>query len=158
MENGSYLYLLLKKHMKKNILTFSIIGILALWGFTMFQKTGPYLDGVYKAKSQAQYTYEPYVGYVTITIKNGWPIDAEFKIVDTAKNEPFDERYEKNFEGNQHYIDQCRSDLRGAKAYPGIFTKEKDIDKVDAISGATWSYNIFKESVNKALMMAKRKP
>jgi len=158
MEKGSSMYLLLKKHMKKIILSFSIIGILALLGFTLFQKSGPYLDGVYKANSQAQYTYEPYVGYVTITIKNGWPIDAEFKIVDTAKNEPFDERYEKNFEGNQHYIDQCRSDLRGTKAYPEFLTKEKDIDKVDAITGATWSYNIFKEAVNKALMMAKRKP
>lgn len=144
--------------MKKVILTFSIIGIVILLGFTLIPKQGPYIDGVYKAKSHAQYTYEPYVGYITITIKNGWPIDAEFKIVDTAKNELFDERYEKNFEENQHYIDQCRNDLRGVKAYPGILTKAKDIGKVDAITGATWSYNIFKEAANKALIMAKRKP
>lgn len=144
--------------MKKLLLTFSIIGISILLGFTLIPKQGPYVDGVYKAKSQAQYTYEPYVGYVTITIKDGWPIDAEFKIVDTAKNEIFDERYEKNFEGNQHYIDQCRKDLKGVKTYPGILTKVRGIDKVDAITGATWSYNIFKRAVNKALMGAKRKP
>lgn len=158
MENGSYLYLLLKKHMKKVILTFSITGIVILLGFTLIPKQGPYVDGVYKAKSQAQYTYEPYVGYVTITIKDGWPTDAEFKIVDTAKNELFDEHYEKNFEGNQHYIDQCRNDLKGTIAYPEIFKKAKDIGKVDAITGATWSYNIFKEATNRALMMAKGKP
>lgn len=143
--------------MKKVILTFSIIGVVVILGFTMLPKQGPYIDGVYKAKSQAQYAYEPYVGYVTITIKDGWPIDAKFKIVDTAKNEIFDERYEKNFEGNQHYINQCRNDLKGVNAYPEILTKSKDIDKVDAMTGATWSYNIFKDAVNKALIKAKKK-
>jgi major membrane immunogen (membrane-anchored lipoprotein) len=142
--------------MKKLILTFSVTGILILLGFTFIPKKNPYIDGVYKAKSQAQYTYEPYVGYITITIKNGRLIDADFKIVDTAKNELFDERYEKYFEGNQHYIDQCRSDLKGVKAYPDILSKVNDIDKVDAITGATWSYNIFKDAVNKALIMARR--
>jgi len=34
--------------------------------------------------------------------------------------------------------------------------KVQDIDKLDAISGSTWSYNIFKASVKDALNKAKK--
>ncbi len=139
--------------MKKVVLIITVLGFIILTAF--IQKRGPYIDGIYKAKTQAQYTYEPYVGYVTVTVKNGWTTDAEFTIIDTAKNEVFNEQYEKNFEGNQHYINQCRNDLRGVKVYPEIFKKVQTIDKVDAISGATWSYNFFKQAVIEALKEAK---
>jgi major membrane immunogen (membrane-anchored lipoprotein) len=33
--------------------------------------------------------------------------------------------------------------------------QEQDINKIDATSGATWSYNIFKAAVNEALKNAK---
>lgn len=155
MEKGSFLYPILKKTMKNVVLPFTILGLIILTAF--MQKRGPYLDGVYKAKTQAQYTYEPYVGYVTVTVKNGWPANAEFTIIDTAKNEIFNEQYEKNFEGNQHYINQCRNDLKGVKTYPEILKKFQTIEKVDAISGATWSYNFFKQAVIEALKQAKSK-
>lgn len=141
--------------MKKVLI--SILGLVIIMLTAFIQKRGPYLDGIYKAKTQAQYTYEPYVGYVTVTITNGWPTNAEFCIIDTLKNEVFNEQYEKNFEGNQHYIDQCRNDLRGVKVYPEIFKKVQTIEKVDAISGATWSYNFFKEAMLVALKKAERK-
>ena len=144
----------IKKVMKKVILLLTIPGLILLTAF--IQKRGPYIDGVYKAKTQAQYTYEPYVGYVTITVKEGWPVNAEFTIVDTAKNEVFNDQYEKNFEGNQHYINQCRNDWNGIKTYPEIFKKVQVIEKVDAISGATWSYNFFKQAVIEALKNAKK--
>lgn len=141
--------------MKKVVLIITVLGFIILTAF--MQKRGPYIDGIYKAKTQAQYTYEPYVGYVIVTVKNGWPTDAEFTIIDTAKNEVFNEQYEKNFEGNQLYINQCRNDLRGVKVYPEIFKKVQTIDKVDAISGATWSYNFFKQAAIEALKQAKSK-
>lgn len=120
------------------------------------QKSGPYIDGVYNGKTQAQYTYEPYVGYITITIKNGWPINADFKIVDTAKNEIVNELYEKYFEGNEHYINQCRNDCKGIQTYPDKLIKIRSLEKVDAISGATWSYNFFKYATIEALKNAKK--
>ena len=140
--------------MKKHYLI--SITLSALFLISCSQKKGPYTDGVYKGKTQAQYTYEPYVGYISITIKNGWPIDAEFKIVDTAKNEVFNELYEKNFEGNEHYIDQCRNDWKGIQTYPNVFMKFQDIEKVDVITGATWSYNFFRFAALDALKHARK--
>lgn len=39
--------------------------------------------------------------------------------------------------------------------YPKKLSETQDINKIDAISGATWSYNIFRASVNEALKNAK---
>ena len=38
----------------------------------------------------------------------------------------------------------------------GVRGQGKEIEKIDAISGATWSYNIFKASVKEALKKAKK--
>lgn len=140
--------------MKKHYLT--SIALSALLLIACAQKKGPYIDGVYKGKTQAQYTYEPYVGYISITVKNGWPIDADFKIVDTAKNQIFNELYERNFEGNEHYINQCRNDWKGVQTYPNMLMKLQDIEKVDVITGATWSYNFFKFATLDALKHARK--
>ena len=37
------------------------------------------------------------------------------------------------------------------QAYPKKLTEKQDTNKLDAISGATWSYNIFRASVSDAL-------
>lgn len=121
------------------------------------QKNGPYIDGVYKGKTQAQYTNEPYVGYITITIKNGWPIDADFRIVDTLKDEAINASYEKNFVGNELYINQCRNDWKGIQTYPNLLVNNKSIENIDAITGATWSYNFFKAAYLVALKNAKKR-
>lgn len=133
-----------------------VTTLLVLSFIACTQKRGPYVDGVYKGKTQAQYTNEPYVGYITITVKNGWPINADFKIVDTAKNEIFNEFYEKNFEGNDHYISQCRNDWKGVQTYPNLLVSNRSLEKVDAITGATWSYNFFKFASLYALKNAKK--
>lgn len=114
-------------------------------------KRGKYTDGTYEGSSRSVYTNEPFVGKVKIVIKRGNIANIEFKIVDTTKNEIFDEKYEKHFIGNNYYIEQCRNDWKGVQTYPEKLLKAQDISGVDAVSGATWSYNIFKESVNKAL-------
>jgi major membrane immunogen (membrane-anchored lipoprotein) len=59
-----------------------------------------------------------------------------------------------HFKDNPVYIKQCRKDSKGVRAYPKKLFKTQDIDQVDAMSGATWSYNIFKASVNEALKNA----
>jgi major membrane immunogen (membrane-anchored lipoprotein) len=110
-----------------------------------------YKDGVYTGKSQSHYTKEPYVGQVKIIIKEGKISSVNFSISDTAKKELFDEKYERYFIGNNEYIQQCREDWKGVQTYPAKLIEKQDIDKVDAITGATWSYNIFKASVKEAL-------
>jgi hypothetical protein len=53
------------------------------------------------------------------------------------------------------YQEQCFNDGRGIKTYPQRLLQTQDLDKVDMISGATWSYQIFKACVQQALKDAK---
>jgi major membrane immunogen (membrane-anchored lipoprotein) len=114
-----------------------------------------YKDGTYEGKSRAKYVYEPFWGSVRLTVKDGSVTDINFVIRDSNLHETFDGKYEKHFEGNAEYINQSRNDWKGVQTYPKKLSEKHDINKVDAISGATWSYNIFKASVNEALKKAK---
>jgi major membrane immunogen (membrane-anchored lipoprotein) len=110
-----------------------------------------YKDGIYEAKSRSKYVGEPFWGDVSITVKNGVFTEINFSIRDSALHEPFDGNYEKHFQGDSLYTQQCRHDWYGVRKYPQKLMKAQDPDKVDALTGATWSYNIFKASAKKAL-------
>lgn len=114
-----------------------------------------YNDGVYEGKSQGIYTDEPYWGIVKLTIKKGSFSKVKFIIRDSALHEPFDGKYEKHFEGNPEYIQQSRNDWKGVQTYPKKLTGKRSMGKVDAMSGATWSYNIFKAAVDDALKISR---
>jgi major membrane immunogen (membrane-anchored lipoprotein) len=114
-----------------------------------------YKDGTYEGKSRSKYIYEPYWGDVRITLKNGLLTEIKFVIRDSNLHETFDGGYEKHFEGNPEYIQQSRNDWKGVQTYPEKLSDKQDINKLDAISGATWSYNIFRASVNEAMKKAK---
>ena len=116
-----------------------------------------YIDGIYEDESQSIYTGEQYWGQVQVVIKKNKIIDFSFKILDKRLKRIFDKTYEEVFKGNQTYILQCRNDLEGLNKYIAEFNKSKDLSKIDAISGATWSYNIFKDTVKKTLIKAQKK-
>jgi major membrane immunogen (membrane-anchored lipoprotein) len=135
----------------------TIIIIILVIGFKIKQaQPGIYKDGTYKGKSRSTYTAEPYYGFVEVTIENGRMKQIDFKIADTTNNEIFDSAYEKHYTGNEEYIQQCRNDWNGVKTYPKNLLKKQDVEKLDAISGATWSYRIFTCSVREALKNAKK--
>jgi major membrane immunogen (membrane-anchored lipoprotein) len=108
-------------------------------------------DGTYSGQSRAEYIDEPYWGIVHLTVKNGLFTEINFIIRDSALHETFDEKYEKHFEGNPVYIVQSRNDWKGVQTYPKNLSEKQDTNKLDAISGATWSYNIFRATVSEAL-------
>lgn len=114
-----------------------------------------YKDGTYNGQSRASYTGEPYWGRVQIALKNGFFTRISFSIRDSALHETFDGNYEKHFQGNPVYIQQSRNDWNGVQTYPRKLAESQDINKVDVISGATWSYNIFRASLTEALKKAK---
>jgi major membrane immunogen (membrane-anchored lipoprotein) len=114
-----------------------------------------YQDGKYEGISRATYKYEPFWGIVHFTIKNGEFTDINFVIRDSSLHETFDGKYEKHFEGNPEYVQQSRNDWKGVQSYPKKLSEKQDINKIDAISGATWSYNIFRASVKEALKNSK---
>jgi major membrane immunogen (membrane-anchored lipoprotein) len=113
-----------------------------------------YKDGDFEGKSCAIYTGEPYWGIVRIKIEDGIYKNVSFMIRDSSLHETFSKKYAVHFKDNPVYIKQCKKDSKGVKAYPKKLVKKQDLDKVDAMSGATWSCNIFKASVNEALKNA----
>lgn len=112
-------------------------------------------DGIYSGVSRSIYLDEPYYGCTKLTIENGRIVQVNFIIRDSSKHENFDSKYERYFAGNEYYMEQCRKDWKGAAAYPDSLIKYQDLSKVDAISGATWAYNMFKASAEIALEKAK---
>lgn len=114
-----------------------------------------YKDGVYHGYSRSIYIYENFWGKVQLTIKNGKISNVEFQIVDQDKNEIFSETYERHYAGNNYYMEQCRKDWKGIQTYPQLLLEKQNINNLDAITGATWSFNIFKDSVAIALREAK---
>jgi major membrane immunogen (membrane-anchored lipoprotein) len=115
-----------------------------------------YNDGSYAGTSRAIFTGEPFWGIARIVLRNDSITDISFIIRDSMLHETFDGKYEKHFENNPVYILQSRADWNGVQYYTEKLSELKSLDKVDAISGATWSYKIFKASVNDALKNAKR--
>jgi len=131
-----------------NFRLFILIFIFYLVSFKGDQK---YKDGHYSGISRAGYTDEPYYGRVKIDIDSGKIVRIVFTIRDSSKHVYFDGNYEKFFTGNDLYIQQCRTDWKGVKSYPDTLLKYQDLDRIDVISGATWSYNIFRAAVRQAL-------
>ncbi len=114
-----------------------------------------YKDGTYEGQSRAAYTDEPYWGIVHFTLKSGKFTDILFMVRDSNLHETFDAKYEKHFEDIPEYIKQCRNDWNGVQTYPKKLVETQDLNKVDAMSGATWSHNIFRASMEEALKKAK---
>jgi major membrane immunogen (membrane-anchored lipoprotein) len=107
--------------------------------------------------SRSIYAQEPYWGIVQVTIYNGTYRDIKFEIRDSSLHETFNLDYARHFAGNDVYIQQTKNDWNGVKIYPKKFIRKQDIYQVDAVTGATWSYNIFKASLIDALNKAGRK-
>ena len=138
--------------MKKILILF---GLFAL-GFSSAQKNA-LRNGEYEGRSCSIYGIEPYVGVTIIKIKNGKIIKVTFQIIDTTKNEYFDQNYSTHFPTQPVYREQCKADWKGVLYYPVQLLKKQDLNSVDALTGATWSHNLFVSSSTIALKKAKAK-
>lgn len=125
-----------------------LISVFLIMGFGLYEH---YKDGQYSGVSRAGYANEPYYGCTRLTVQDSRITKVDFFVRDSSKHEYFDDHYERYFTGNDEYVQQCRNDRRGVLSYPDTLLKYQDINKVDAIAGATWSYNLFKASVKDAL-------
>jgi len=64
--------------------------------------------------------------------------------------------YEERFKDIPEYMEQCRNEWKAINIFPNIFLEKQQIDNLDAITGATWAYNMFKSSLAEALKKAMR--
>ena len=136
--------------MKKNLI------LLALFGFNLgvVCQTNTLKNGTYEGRSCSIYGDEPYKGVTIITIKNGKIQQVTFNILDTLKNELFDKNYSSHFPTEPLYQKQCIEDWKGVLLYPAQLLKKQDVSSVDAVTGATWSHNLFVSSDTIALTKA----
>ena len=113
--------------------------------------TSQYKDGTYEGQEPAD--GEGFTSKGKLTIKNGKIISVDWNIFD-AQNRVFDDKYE-NVYTEEVYKQQCRDDYKGEKTYGPKLIQTQDISKVDAVSGATWTNNIFKKVMGDILIKAK---
>ncbi len=136
------------------LITF-ILAILLYSVSSFCDSSNTYKNGDYDAYSQALYKSEPYWGHVKIIVSGGSFTNLDFVIRDSSFHENVDSMYGINHFTRPEDQGQCINDGRGIKIYPQRLLQTQDLDKVDMISGATWSYRIFKACVKEALKDAK---
>ena len=123
-----------------------------------------YRDGTYTAKSSI---YEALsdededeggdgYGKVTITLKDNKIVECSFTTYmtdGTVKDEDYGKQDGEI--ANQDYYNKAQRAVRASENYAVQLAAKGSLDEVDAISGATISYNEFREAVQEALKQAK---
>lgn len=106
-----------------------------------------YADGTYYAEFEEFDSYG-YKDYMRVTVEDGVVTALEYNAVNadgTLRTQ--DDKYRQNMESvNETYPEKYTADLVNQ------FMESKDIDKLDAIAGATWSSDSFK-ALYKALQL-----
>lgn len=107
-------------------------------------------DGTYEGKSEPD--SRGGYGVVKIEVKDGKITSAEF-LQYNSDGSLKDESYGKDA-GEENYK-KAQAALEAAGKYAEKLVETQDVDKVDAITGATSSWNTFKEAANNAIAQAK---
>lgn len=120
------------------------------------------VDSTLKLYTEGDYTWqgkidtEGYQTFITYKIENGLMKDLDWYIYDTRLKRKFDETYKEVFEqsGQPEFVEQSINDWAGAITYaPALIDNQgesfdaQDIEDLDAISGATWTYRKFKTAL-----------
>ena len=127
-----------------------------------------YKDGTYTARSSVYEGLEDEefaefgasgdgYGEVTVTIKDGKITDCSFTTY-TTDGEVKGEDYGKRDGSirNQDYYNKAQRAVKGSQKYAEQLKETGDLKKVDAVTGATISYDEFKEAVELALKQAEK--
>ena len=137
-----------------------ILGALLLSGCN-----ANYADGTYTAQSSVYEGIEDEdgdeggdgYGVVTITVKDNVVVDCEFTTYMTDGTVKDAEYGKKDGEiANQDYYNKAQRAVQASQNYAEQLAAKGDLKQVDAISGATISYDEFKEAVRLALKQAKQ--
>ncbi|MCR4751861.1 MAG: FMN-binding protein [Eubacterium sp.] len=125
--------------------------------------SGSYKDGTYTAQSSMYESLEDDedeggegYGVVSITIKDNKIVGCEFTTYmpdGTVKDEEYGKKDGEI--ANQDYYNKAQRAVKGSQNYAEQLTEKGDLKEVDAITGATISYNEFNEAVELALKQAK---
>ena len=125
-------------------------------------KNVSYKDGTYEGQSSVYEGDEEGngdgYGIVSITIKDNKIVACTFQTYekdDTPKGEDYGKA--RGGVANKDYYNKAQKAVAGAAEYARQLAEVGELDKVDAISGATVNYGQFQEAVEDALDKAKEK-
>lgn len=114
-----------------------------------------YKDGTYTAKSSPD--ERGAIGEITLVIEKGKISKADYKgIMKDGKIKDIDYGKTNGKIENQEFYKKAQNAVKAIPTYPAKLVETQDVAKIDAISGATVSYNQFAEAVKKALEQARQ--
>ena len=143
--------------MQRNMLLLIITAIFLLLSVSCVVKISKkYKNGDFTGISKSIYLRENFYGITTVTISEGKITKVDFSIIDMDNQVFFDEKYEERYKDIPKYVEQCRNEWKAINTYPNILLDKQKIDSLDAITGATWAYNMFQSSLKEALKKASR--
>jgi len=119
--------------------------------------SGNYKDGRFTAKSSADENGA--IGEIALVIKNGKIMQADYRGIKkdgTIKDKEYGKTSGKI--ENQEFYNKAQLAVKAAATYGPKLIETQDVDKIDAVSGATVSYNQFAEAAKKALKQADKNP
>ncbi len=140
--------------MKKILITLLLIlCVLAVVGCGQKSAEASYTDGTYTAKSDSQDERGGY-GEVEIIVDGGKISQVDFKTYNKDGSVK-DETYGQGLPEGQYKIAQ--SSIAANAEYAKQLVEYQQLIDVDAVSGATWNYQLFQDAVEKALKQAQAK-
>lgn len=143
--------------MRKSIwITIIVISVFLLFESCIVKNASKYKDGEFAGISKSIYLQENFYGVTKITVSDGKITGVDFSIIDMDNKVFFDEKYEERFKDIPEYVEQCRNEWKAINTYPNILLEKQKIDRLDAITAATWAYNMFESSFSEALKNASR--
>ncbi|MBQ8707036.1 MAG: FMN-binding protein [Succinivibrionaceae bacterium] len=113
-----------------------------------------YHDGVYSARSFAD--DRGGYGVITVTLKGGRFAECSY-VSYTRDGKIKDRDYGRLHHGKQanaEFYGKAQKAVEGMNQYAGQLLNTQDPDKVDAVTGATRSYEQFQDALEKALEQA----
>jgi major membrane immunogen (membrane-anchored lipoprotein) len=114
-----------------------------------------YKDGTYKAQSSAD--ERGAIGEITIAVQQGKITQVEFKgIQKDGKIKDIEYGKTNGKIENQEFYNKAQQAVKGTATYAPKLVEAQDLNKVDAVAGATVSYKQFLEAGKKALGQAQK--
>ena len=120
-----------------------------------------YADGVYEGRSEPHEGDEAGngdgYGVVSLTIQDNRITACAFDTYEldgTLKDENYG--MARGEIANRDFYNKAQKAVKAAAVYAEQLVETGDLDKVDAVSGATYNYNDFRDAVRDALNQAKK--
>jgi major membrane immunogen (membrane-anchored lipoprotein) len=112
-----------------------------------------YKDGTYTAKSSPD--ERGAIGEITLVIEKGKITKADYKgIMKDGKLKDQDYGKTNGKIENQDFYKKAQNAVKAMASYPVKLVETQSVDSIDAVSGATVSYQQFSETVKMALKQA----